>query len=99
MSENYPTRSAVPGKPARPFPELPLFAYAAGVWARKIWLWPTGTRLRWLVTWGRKGLVFSTLRHVHRTVADVVKDQPAADLTAKNPPLQRPPRRIGSAAT
>ena len=33
MSEANPTPS---GKPAKPYPEFPLFAHAAGVWAKKI---------------------------------------------------------------
>jgi hypothetical protein len=33
MSTDNPTPS---GKPAKPYPEFPLFAHAAGVWAKKI---------------------------------------------------------------
>jgi integrase len=39
MSENHPTAPADPvktAKPAKPYPDFPLFAHAAGVWAKKI---------------------------------------------------------------
>ena len=39
MSDSHSTTPAVPGKstkPSKPYPEFPLFAHAAGVWAKKI---------------------------------------------------------------
>jgi integrase len=36
MSECHPTAPTASGKPNKPYPEFPLFAHAAGVWAKKI---------------------------------------------------------------
>jgi integrase len=36
MSETHSTAPTVTSKPAKPYPEFPLYAHAAGVWAKKI---------------------------------------------------------------
>lgn len=36
MSESHSTPATAQSKPAKPYPEFPLFAHAAGVWAKKI---------------------------------------------------------------
>jgi hypothetical protein len=36
MSKPHFTKPAEPGKPAKPYPDFPLFAHAAGQWAKKI---------------------------------------------------------------
>jgi hypothetical protein len=36
MSENHSTSTPLRSKPAKPYPEFPLYAYAAGLWAKKI---------------------------------------------------------------
>ena len=46
MSEANSTPVALPNKPARPDPDFPLFAHAAGVWARK-----RGSELHYFSRW------------------------------------------------
>jgi hypothetical protein len=36
MSETHSTAPAQPGKPAKPYPDFPLYAHAAGYWAKRI---------------------------------------------------------------
>jgi integrase len=36
MSESHPTAPAKPVKPTKPYPDFPLYAHAAGVWAKRI---------------------------------------------------------------
>jgi hypothetical protein len=36
MSEDHPTPSDKPSKPAKPYPDLPLTAHPAGYWCKKI---------------------------------------------------------------
>jgi hypothetical protein len=89
LSDSHSTTPAVPGKPTKPSADFPLFAHAAGVWAKKIrgrlvyfgpWSDPDGALAKYLE---QKDALHAGKKSRESTEGITVKDAANAFLNAK----------------